>query len=184
MIKIFILSSFIALAIDSHAQDKNESPLSVVPSVDLNRYMGTWYEVARLPNSFQKKCAGDVTATYELLDDGGIRVVNRCRKENGEMTEASGRAKRASTDKPNTKLKVLFAPAFLSFLPFVWGDYWIILLADDYSYAVIGEPDREYLWILSRTPTMEDTTFENLCAQIRDKGYDLRELKRTKNTGN
>jgi apolipoprotein D and lipocalin family protein len=113
------------------AQEKTSKTLDVVPSVDILRYIGTWYEIARLPNRFQEKCAGDVTATYSILDNGEIMVVNRCRHENGEITEAEGRARRASDDEPNTKLEVRFAPAFLSFLPFVWGDYWIIDLAPD-----------------------------------------------------
>ncbi len=146
----------VVLAFAAAAQEQADRPLTVVPSVDLNRYMGRWYEIARYPNSFQRQCVGDVTATYSLLDDGQIKVVNRCRKENGEYSEVEGRAKRAGDDEPNTKLKVRFAPAFLSFLPFVWGDYWIILLAPDYSYVVIGEPDRKYLWILSRMPVMDE----------------------------
>jgi apolipoprotein D and lipocalin family protein len=117
MLKI-ILSLFIMIIISVaiRAQDKSKQPLEVVPSVDLTRYCGTWYEIARLPNGFQKKCAGDVTATYTLLDDGKIKIVNKCRMEDGEITEAEGRAKRASDDEPNTKLKVRFAPAILSFL--------------------------------------------------------------------
>jgi apolipoprotein D and lipocalin family protein len=96
------------------------------------------------------------------------------------MTEVEGRAKRASKDGPNTKLKVRFAPAFLSFLPFVWGDYWIIALAPDYSYAVVGGPSRKYLWILSRTPPMDETTFQDVLDQVKQKGYDLTGLIRTK----
>ncbi len=165
-----------------NAQDKSKEPLKVVPEMDIKRYMGIWYEIARLPNSFQKKCISDVTATYTLQDDGIITVVNRCRKENGEIAEAVGRAKRAGDDEPNTKLKVRFAPAFLSFLPFVWGDYWIIALAPDYSYAVVGGPDRKYLWILSRTPIMEDNTFQGILDQVRQNGYDLSGLIKTKYT--
>jgi apolipoprotein D and lipocalin family protein len=168
-------------AVSGTAQDK--SSLEVVPTVDLNRYAGTWYEIVRLPNRFQKQCIGDVTATYTLLEDGDIKVVNRCRKENGEMEEAEGRAKRANDDGPNTKLKVRFAPAILSFLPFVWGDYWIIDLAPDYSYAVVGEPDRKYLWVLSRTLTMDETTLQNVLDRTRKQGYDLVELVRTMQTG-
>ena len=153
--------------------------LKVVPSVDLQRYTGTWYEIARLPNWFQKGCAGEVTATY-TLDEDGIEVVNRCRKENGEMTEARGRARRASEDEPNSKLQVRFAPAFLSWLPFVWGDYWIIDLAQDYSYAVIGEPQRKYLWILSRTKTIDDGTMEGILTRIKQQGYDVGKLVLTK----
>ena len=177
---LFIL--LVLLAAVGKAQDNSVKPLTVVPEVDLKRYMGTWYEVARIPFSFQKQCVGDVTATYTLLDDGDILVVNRCRTENGEFSEAKGRAKLADKDGPNTKLKVRFAPAILSFLPFVWGDYWIIVLAPDYSYAAVGGPDRKYLWILSRTPALDETTFQGILQQVRDNGYDLSSLIRTKNT--
>jgi apolipoprotein D and lipocalin family protein len=180
---IIPLCMFIALvSVISTAQEKIVKPLTVVPEVDLNRYMGTWYEIARLPNSFQKKCISDVTATYSIMDDGDILVVNRCRKENGEFSEASGRAKLAGKNLPNSKLKVRFAPAFLSFLPFVWGNYWIIALAPDYSYAVIGEPDRKYLWILSRTPSLDEVIFQEIVDQVKQNGYDLTDLVRTKNT--
>ena len=164
------------------AQDDPERPLEVVPAVNLVRYAGTWYEIARLPNRFQEQCAGDVTATYTMLDNGEIRVVNRCRKESGEIEEAEGRARLASVDEPNTKLKVRFAPAFLSFLPFVWGDYWIIELAPDYSYAVIGEPARKYLWILSRTPSIEESTLQDILTRVKLKGYVLDGLVKTKQT--
>jgi len=157
-------------------------PLDVVPWVDLGRYAGSWYEIARLPNWFQKQCAGDVTATYTLLNDGAIQVVNSCRKKNGQIAQAEGRAKLADTDGPNTKLKVRFAPKLLSFLPFVWGNYWIIDLAPDYSYAVIGEPTRKYLWVLSRTPTMDDTILQSVLDQVEQKGYDLSSLIRTQQT--
>jgi apolipoprotein D and lipocalin family protein len=160
----------------------SEKPLQVVPTVDLARYSGTWYEIARLPNKFQKECIGNVTATYTLLDNGEIKVVNRCRKSNGEITEAEGRARRASDDEPNSKLKVRFAPAFLSFLSFVWGDYWILELAVDYSYAVVGEPDRKYLWVLARSPKMDDATLAGILDRVRQQGYDVRALIRTEQT--
>ena len=176
------VSVLIISGVVSAAQEHPEQPLEVAPAVNLVRYSGTWYEIARLPNRFQEQCAGDVTATYTLLDNREIRVVNRCRKESGEFDEAEGRARLASDDGPNTKLKVRFAPAFLSFLPFVWGDYWIIELAPDYSYAVIGEPSRKYLWILSRKPSIEESTLQDILTRVKQKGYDLNGLVRTKHT--
>ncbi len=175
-----ILSACIigVLSVPGIAQDNSPKDLRVVPAVDVQRYCGTWYEIARLPNTFQRQCVGDVTATY-TLDNDELIVVNRCRKENGEIAEAVGRARRASTDGPYTKLKVRFAPAILSFLPFVWGDYWIIDLADDYSYAVVGEPKREYLWILSRTRTLPDATLRQIMERLTGQGYGLQELKFT-----
>jgi apolipoprotein D and lipocalin family protein len=166
----------------SNAQESSEKPVTVVPDVDLNRYMGTWYEIARLPNSFQGKCVSDVTATYSLLEDGDILVVNRCRKADGEFSEAKGKARRASKDGSNSKLEVRFAPSWLSFLPFVWGDYWIMVLAPDYSYVAIGGPDRKYLWVLARAPSMDEATLQGVLEQVRQNGYDLTGLMRTKNT--
>jgi apolipoprotein D and lipocalin family protein len=181
--KALVLCIFLVLpSVLSIAQEQQKPPLVVVPDVDLQRYMGTWYEIARLPFSYQKQCVSDVTAIYSLLDDGSVKVVNRCRKENGEISEAEGVAKRASENEPKTKLKVRFAPAFLSFLPFVWGDYWIIELAPDYSYVAVGEPEREYLWILSRTPTMDETTFNDILGRLKQNGYDLTGLTRTAQT--
>jgi apolipoprotein D and lipocalin family protein len=167
----------------SNAQEQSVAPLDVVSAVDLNKYAGVWYEIARLPNGFQKQCAGDVTATYTLLDDGRIKVVNRCRNEKGEIEEAEGEAKRSGDDAPTAKLKVRFAPAILSFLPFVWGDYWIIVLAPDYSYAVVGDPARKYLWILSRTPVLGESIFKIILDQVKAKGYDLTSLVRTNQSG-
>jgi apolipoprotein D and lipocalin family protein len=158
----------------------NAQELSVVDSVDLRQYAGTWYEIARLPNRFQEECAGNVTATYKILENGEINVVNRCLKNDGDTSEAEGIARRAGHDEPNTKLKVRFAPSFLSFLPMVWGDYWIIDLAPDYSYAVIGEPNREYLWVLARTPRLEGNLFQEILGRVRKQGYDLKTLIRTK----
>ena len=166
----------------SIAQDKGIQELHVVPDVDLSKYAGLWYEIARLPNRFQNDCAGDVTASYTVLDNGDIKVVNRCRKENGEFDEAEGKARRADADGPPTKLKVRFAPQLLSFLPFVWGNYWIIDLAPDYHYAVIGEPDRKYLWILARTPKLDEETMSGILSRIQQQGYDTVQLIRTQHS--
>ncbi len=160
-------------------EDPPRAPLRVVPEIDLARYAGTWYEIARYPNRFQKQCAGNVTATYTLLDDGQIKVVNRCRNEEGAVEEASGRARRKSDAEPPTKLQVRFAPAILSFLPFVWGDYWIIDLASDYSYVAVGEPSRKYLWILSRAPRMDEAVYAGILVRLKAQQYDVSRLVRT-----
>lgn len=179
---IFYLVSLILITMPIQAQNNSTKPLEVVPSIDLARYAGTWYEIARLPNSFQKKCVGDVTANYTLLDNGKFKVVNRCRCEDGTFTEAEGAARKASSEGPNTKLEVRFAPAFLSFLPFVWGKYWIIDLDDDYSYAVIGEPDREYLWILARSSKLDASILQNIFEKVKSNGYDIKNIIMTKHT--
>jgi apolipoprotein D and lipocalin family protein len=159
-----------------------EGPPEVVPDVDLTRYTGLWYEVARLPNWFQKSCTGETSAKYTLLDNGEIEVVNRCRKANGEFSEAVGKAKLANAKGSKAKLKVRFAPAILSLFPFVWGDYWILALAPDYSYALVGDPAWKYLWVLSRTPVMDEAIFQSVLNQAKDQGYDLTGLIRTVQT--
>ena len=164
----------------ARAEKKEKAPLRVEPTVDLSRYAGRWYEIARLPNSFQEKCAGDVTAQYALLGAGRIKVVNRCRKRDGRMTEAEGVARLADKKGANSRLKVRFAPGYLSFLPFVWGDYQIMELAPDYSYALVGEPGRKYLWILSRTPQMDEGTYRKLTETAASQGFDVSRLVRTK----
>lgn len=166
--------------IDGTVVAQERPGLTVVPSVDLQRYAGMWYEIARLPNRFQEDCASDVTAVYTLLDDGTIKVTNRCKKQDGEFMQAEGLARPADDQSPNTKLKVRFAPAFLSFLPFVWGDYWIIDLAADYSYAVIGEPSREYLWILSRSAAPPSDTLRRILDRLAVHGYEPGNLIMTK----
>jgi apolipoprotein D and lipocalin family protein len=130
-------------------------PLTTVEKVELSRYLGTWYEIASFPQSFQRGCTG-TTATYTLRDDGDIDVFNRCRKGSldGEEDTAQGRA-RVVDRQSNAKLEVSF------FRPF-WGDYWIIQLAEDYSYAVVGHPGRDYLWVLSRAPTMLPETYQRI----------------------
>jgi apolipoprotein D and lipocalin family protein len=152
---------------------------SVVPHVDLDRYQGTWHEIARLPNRFQQKCVGDVTATYSLRSDGKLDVVNRCRVADGSYISAQGIAKRAGSNQPNSMLKVRFAPAFLSFLPMVWGDYHVLILAPDYSYAAVGSPDRRYLWILARAPTMSASTYRQILEELRAKGFEVERLSVT-----
>ncbi len=154
------------------------APPPAVPSLDLSRYAGLWYELARLPNRFQKGCVGDVTADYTPKSDG-LAVDNRCRRGDGTLDEVKGRARRPDTGQP-AALQVRFAPAWLGWLPFVWADYRVIELADDYHYAVVsGGDSRDYLWILSRTPTLPEAEYTALLQRIAAQGYDVRQLVRT-----
>src|SRR6476620_10932133 len=113
--------------------------VTAVPSVNLKRYSGKWYEIARIPNRFQKKCVGNVTADYALDAEGNVQVTNRCLEKNGKLSEATGKAK-VEDKATNAKLEVRFAPGFLSFIPMVWGDYWIIDLDSNYQYSVVANP--------------------------------------------
>jgi apolipoprotein D and lipocalin family protein len=147
-------------------------PLQTVAKVDLSRYTGTWFEIASYPQRFQRGCTG-TTATYTLRDAGEIGVVNRCRKGSldGVEDSAEGRARVVDTS-TNAKLEVTF------FWPF-WGDYWVIDLGERYEYAVVGHPSRDYLWILSRTPHMEDAVYQGILDRLRAKGYPLDRLQNT-----
>ena len=146
--------------------------LETVAHVDLPRYLGTWYEIANFPQSFQRGCTA-TTATYTLREDGDIDVLNRCRKGSldGKEKAALGRA-RVVDRETNARLEVSF------FRPF-WGDYWIIDLADDYSYAVVGHPGRDYLWILARTPTLAEASYQAIVARLKVHGYETSRLVRT-----
>ena len=150
-----------------------------IAALDVPRYMGTWFEIARFPNRFQKKCAGDVRADYSLDPDGRVRVANRCRLADGRMTEAVGIARQIGPA-TSPKLEVRFAPAWLSFIPFVWGKYWVLDLDDDYRLVAVGEPGRDYLWVLSRTPTVERGQYDALLARLAAKGYDTGRLEVTR----
>jgi apolipoprotein D and lipocalin family protein len=155
-----------------------ESTVRTVPRVDLTRYAGEWFEVARFLNRFQRDCAGDVTARYAMRSDGRIDVTNRCRLADGSFKEAQGVARIVDTA-TSAKLEVRFAPAFLSFLPFVWGDYWVIGLAPDYSWAVVGSPDRQYLWVLSRSKVLATTPYDAAIAAAKASGFDTARLVAT-----
>jgi apolipoprotein D and lipocalin family protein len=160
----------VAFATTSRAAE----PLATVPKVDLTRYVGKWYEIARYPNRFQKKCASDTTANYTSLPNGKIEVVNSCRRADGSTTTARGKAKIVDTA-TQARLKVTF------FWPF-YGDYWIIGLAPDYRYAIVGEPSRRYLWILSRMPQMRTEDYAEAIETIRRSGYDPDRLIKTRQT--
>ena len=166
IILMLILQMF--LGISAFAQTTSE--LKTVQNVDLKRYSGKWFEIARYENKFQKKCVGNTTATYTIKADNNIEVLNECLEKNGKVDKAKGKAK--IVDKTtNAKLEVRFAPAALSFLSAVWGDYWIIDLDADYKYAVVGDPKREYFWILSREPVMSDATYQAILRRAESKGF-------------
>ncbi len=182
MKKFLVLALSLALASSLTGCSKTTTerlslpPLSTVSRLEIERYVGTWYEIASFPQSFQEGCTG-TTATYKARDDGELDVINRCHLEtlDGELDVAEGRA-RVVDEKTNAKLEVSF------FRPF-WGDYWVIELGDDYQYAVVGHPSRDYLWILSRTPQMDPSLYNELIAKLEQKGYETERLVVTKQPG-
>ena len=156
------------------------APLQSLPSLDVPPYMGTWYQVALFPNRFQKQCISDTTATYRQLPDGTVEVINRCRTTEGGMDEAMGLARPTGTLSGRllqpAQLEVSFLPSWLRWLPVGWGRYWVIQLADDSRYAVISEPSREYLWILSRKPALTSADEAAIRAKLKQQGFDLAAL--------
>jgi apolipoprotein D and lipocalin family protein len=160
---------------------KGDAPaLPIERDVDLQRYAGLWYEQARLPNSFQRDCAEKVTAYYAPRKSG-VLVVNRCIQADGTPKEAKGMARRVEhADAPNAgQLEVRFAPRWLSWFPGVWGDYSIIALDPEYRVALVGTPDREYLWLLSREPKMADGDVATWLARAQSLGFNTSRVTRT-----
>lgn len=174
---ILVLGVFAAVA--ALGAGRQDRPVEVVPGVDLDRYAGVWHEIARLPNRFQDDCGCCVTATYTRREDGHLTVVNACRTVDGNPKAVEGEAKVASEDGPSSKLKVRFAPEFLSFLGFVWGDYWVLDLDQEYSHALVGSPDRKYLWVLAREPRMDGKTYTGLLETAGSMGFDVARVQRT-----
>lgn len=152
---------------------RKREPLPVVPFVDLERYAGRWYEIARLPNRFQRRCESDVLATYTRRDNGKITVVNECRREDGTSQAITGTA--WQPEPPQGRLKVRF------FWPFA-GDYYIIDLHPEYRWALVGEPQRDYLWVLAREPHMEDDTLTHILETAAGHGFQIGKIIRTKHT--
>ncbi len=151
------------------AQDSGIQPVRTVDKVDLDRYMGKWFEIAAFPQKFQKGCHC-TTAEYEMTDKGYVRVVNACRKggPDGKVSRAKGKAF-VVKGSGNAKLRVQF------FWPFR-GNYWIIDLAEDYTYAVVGDPSRKYLWILSRAKEMDPALYDEIVQRIKAQGFDTTKL--------
>jgi apolipoprotein D and lipocalin family protein len=168
---LIVGGALLAVATFSYAFNDRNRELTTVPAVDLSRYAGRWYEIARYPNRFQKQCTGNVTASYRLLPNGKVEVVNECRNSKGGLEVAKGKAK-VDDRTTNAKLKLTF------FWPF-YGDYWVIGLDPDYRWAVVGEPGRKYLWILARSPELEASEYQKAVRILSEKGYEAAKLVRT-----
>jgi len=178
-LKVFalLLGGLAAGALLAGCASTNTDPLAprTVDQVDLKRYQGTWYELARLPMFFQRNCAQS-EAHYQLKPDGNVAVLNRCRTQKGEWEEATGTASPQVPGKTD-KLWVVFDNWFSKLLPGVAkGDYWVLYVSDDYKHAVVGNPDRKYLWLLSRTPTVSKEVREDLLSKAQQQGYDTTKL--------
>ena len=156
--------------------------VTTVAHLDLEKYLGLWYEIGRLPLKYEEDGARDVTAEYSLDEDGSIRVDNRCIGEDGKPTQALGRAKPVDDADP-TRLTVSFLPKYLRWIPFTEGDYWVLKLDEGYTAALVGTPDRSNLWLLARAPHIDARTEQDYLDEARRQGFDLTDWIRPEQSG-
>lgn len=162
-------------------EQKDMTTIPTVSAFDLQHYLGTWYEIARLPMKFQPEDSTDISAVYSLNENGSVRVQNRCLDGDGKLDESIGNA--TAVDAENGKLEVSFLPEGFRWIPFTKGDYWVLKLDENYSTALVGEPDKKYLWILHRQPTLDEATKAEYLQYATSLGYDLTDLIHTVHTG-
>lgn len=174
-LRYFFLAFIVIIVLSSCGGNMANAPQAVA-SVDLNRYMGKWYEIAKIPNRFQKKCAGGTTAEYKLRKDGTVLVVNLCLDQKGERIIAKGTAK-VVDPLTNARLKVSFV-RFLGVNLF-WGDYWIVGLDREYQYAIVGVPSRKYGWILGRRPGLSNEEWITVKDILKSQGYGIKAFQKT-----
>lgn len=163
------------LALGAATVHAEPAALQPLPALQVQPYLGTWYQVAWFPNRFQRACVSDTTASYRLLPDDRLEVLNRCRRADGREDSVTGIARPADSRLRDgvlspARLEVSFLPAALRWLPF-WGRYWVIQQADDGRYAVVSEPSRKYLWVLSRTPVLSDADETAIRSQLKQQGF-------------
>lgn len=173
-----VFSAFLFLFSTSVFSQAADAPVKTISSLDVPRYLGTWYEIAKFPNWFQRKCLSNTQAVYSVRADGNLKVLNSCKGADGETSQAEGTARQIGA-KDSPKLEVRFAPAWLGFLPMVWGDYWVIDLDSQYQLAAVSDPRREYLWILSRTPQLDQKVYEELLQQLQAQQFNVQKLELT-----
>ncbi|SDC40917.1 apolipoprotein D and lipocalin family protein [Acinetobacter marinus] len=170
----------VAQAKSSAMQTPTTAQPKAVDAIDVQKYLGTWYEVARLPMYFQRNCASDVQAEYSLNADQTIQVKNQCINTDGKLDVSEGVA--YSQNDGNSQLKVSFLPKGLRWVPFSKGDYWVLRVDEDYQVALVGGPSHRYLWLLSRTPDVDEAVIEDYLNTAKAQGYDLSTLIRTKHS--
>jgi apolipoprotein D and lipocalin family protein len=185
LLRIGAASFFVLFFSKAGTLHADEAPpvaeLKTVSKVDLTRYVGRWYEIARYPNRFQEGCR-DTTATYTLKENGTVKVLNECMKGE-ELSRAEGDAEVVDSE-TWAKLRVNFVPGWIRWTGVGWGDYWIIDLGKNYEYAVVSEPKREYLWILSREPQISKATFDGILSRLKAQGFtDFTKLSYTRENG-
>ena len=177
MIRFLLMAAVLLSGSPAWSQVATLAPLAALPSLDVPSYMGTWYQVAWFPNRFQSQCASDTAATYRQLEGGQVEVINRCRLADGRLDDVTGVARPAGSTLAGNQLQpaqleVSFLPRALRWLP-IWGSYWVIQLADDGRYAVVSEAQRQYLWVLSRTPQLLPADQTEIRSRLVQQGFDL-----------
>lgn len=177
--RVFTLVGGIALLSVAAVAYSGREKLKTAKDINLNKYLGRWYEIARKPLYFQKKCDYNVSANYELNKNGTVKVDNTCYSQNGKLQQSIGVAKVLNAP-VNSKLKVTFLPKALRWLPVGQGDYWILKLDEDYQVALVGTPNKKYLWLLSRSQTLDPVIVEEYLNYAESLGYDLKDLIYTK----
>ena len=175
LIKIALLGMFVAGILSSLAAYAEPKPLVAAEKVELDKYLGVWYEVARKPMYFERKCIYDITATYTLNENGNIVVDNKCYDTEGNLQRSVGEAF-ISNAPFNSKLRVSFLPEGVRWIPVGRGDYWILKLDDDYQTVLVGEPKRKYLWILSRTPQLKKEQIQEYLNYAKSQGYNVSDV--------
>lgn len=156
--------------------DTNTKPVAI-ESIDINKYAGKWYEIAHLPMFFQRNCVANTTANYSINADKTVGVLNSCTNKDGKMISSEGVA--YSQNEGNSKLKVSFLPSGLRWIPFTKGDYWVLRVDQDYQVALVGGPSQKYLWILSRSPQIDEATYQSYLQTAKSYGYDVSKLVKT-----
>lgn len=150
------------------------APVPTVTKVDLQQYLGTWFEICRLPMKWEDETASDITASYSLNENGTVKVDNRCIDAEGKPTQSIGQAE--VVDQTGAKLTVSFLPELLRWIPFTKGDYWILKLDPNYRLSLVGDPDRKFLWLLAREPHVSEAEKAEYLAHAEAIGYDLSQL--------
>jgi len=154
-----------------------------IPSLDVARYMGTWHQVAHYPNRFQQQCARDTSASYRLLGGGRIEVVNRCTTADGRIDSVTGLARPRGATLADGRLQpasleVSFLPAWLRWLPFGWGRYDVVFLSADESVAIVSEASKTYLWVLARSPALDEQRWSAVLEFLRQAGFEIGRIVR------
>ena len=177
LLRTLLLTTLMACA-SKVIQAQDIQAVKSIQQIEISRYMGTWYEIAKLPNWFQRKCVRNTQATYRLIRPQQIEVLNQCVTAEDELIQAIGMARPRTNGLP-AQLEVRFAPSWLGWLPFTWGDYWVLDLDSDYQVAAVGDPSRSYLWILSRSPQMSPNAYAALTSRLALMGFDIKRLEKT-----